>query len=209
MCADGSRTFFPTLTRNGGYPIKSDGSCYAYAHYREHIAADCQRRCVYCDARENEVGGAEAMQLDHFRPESFSEFEHLINDPLNLHYACARCNLWKSNHWPARGTPDTHDGINGFVDPFAEDRSHYFGVKPDGQIDPLSPPAKYILDLLHLQREFLRKLREKRLLMVELRARGVALKAELQADLDAGRRSDPKAMLEFLQSWERIEQLLD
>jgi hypothetical protein len=201
--------FYPTLTRKGGYPQKGDGSYYAYGCYREHIAADCQRRCVYCDAKEDEVGGAEAMQLDHFRPESFPEFEHLVNDPLNLHYACLRCNLWKSNNWPARGTQHTHDGINGFLDPFSDNRLHYFTVKPDGQIEPMRPPAKYIIRLLHLQREFMRKLREKRLLVAEWRQLRVKLKTELQSDLDAGRRSDPKVMLEYLKIEERIDVLID
>jgi hypothetical protein len=196
------------LARQGCYPRKADGSHYEYAHYRTHIAADCQRRCVYCDANEDEVGGAETMQIDHFRPESFPEFEHLINDPLNLHYACTRCNLWKSNNWPARGTPHTHDGINGFVDPFVEDRLNYFSITPDGQVEPLRPPANYIIGLLHLKREFLRKVREKRLLVLKWRALRNKLKAELQADLDAGRQTNPKKMLDFIETCERIDAML-
>jgi hypothetical protein len=209
MCEPTTRVFFPVLARQGGYPRKADGSYYGYAHYRTHIAADCQSRCVYCDAKEDEVGGAEAMQLDHFRPEAFPEFEHLINDPLNLHYACARCNLWKSNYWPARGTPHTHDGTDGFVDPFVEDRLKYFSIRPDGQIEPLRPPASYIVGLLHLKREFLRKVREKRLLMVEWRALRIRLKAELQADLDAGRQTDQRKMLGFIETCEQIDAMLD
>jgi hypothetical protein len=205
MNTDAPRVFFPILERKGGYPQKEDGGYYDYAYYRVHVAADCQQRCVYCDATDTEV---EAMQLDHFRPESFAEFEALVNDPLNLHYACSRCNRWKWHHWPARGTPHTHDGKNGFVDPFEEDRLKYFEVNPDGQLEPLRPPASYMIGLLHLRREFLRKLREKRLLLVELRLRRATLKAELQADLDAGRLSDPRIMLEFIERWERFEALL-
>jgi len=205
MSADAPRVFFPILERKGDYPRRGDGGYYGYAHYRAHVAADCQQRCVYCDATDTEV---EAMQLDHFRPESFAEFEALVNDPLNLHYACARCNRWKWDHWPARGTPHTHDGENGFIDPFKEDRLKFFEVKSDGQIDPVQPPAAYVIALLHLKREFMRKLREKRLLLVELRQRRTALKAELQADLDSGRLSDPRVILEFIERWERFEALL-
>ena len=208
MVSDAARVFFPLLVRQGGYPRRGDGSYYDYAHYRAHIAADCQRRCVYCDAKEDEVGGGEAMQIDHFRPESFPEFEHLINDPLNLHYACARCNLWKSNNWPARGTPHTHDRIDGFVDPFVEDRLNYFSIEPDGQIEPIRPPASYIVGLLHLKREFLRKVRQKRLLMVEWRALTTKLKAELQADLGPERQTDRKKMLGFIETCERIDAML-
>jgi len=208
MSSQAARIFFPLLVRHGGYPRKKDGSHYGYAHYRAQIAADCQQRCVYCDAKVDEVGGAETMQIDHFRPESFPEFEHLINDPLNLHYACARCNLWKSNNWPARGTPHTHDGTDGFVDPFVEDRLNYFAVKPDGQIEPIRSPASYIVGLLHLEREFLRKVREKRMLMVEWRALRTKLKAELQADLEAGRQTDTERMLVFIETCERIDVML-
>jgi len=65
-----------------------------------------------------------------------------------------------------------------------------------------------MIRLLHLKREFLRKLREKRLLLAELQKQRTALKAELQADLDAGRRSDPRIMLEFIERSERFDALL-
>lgn len=208
MDNDETRTFFPLLVRAGNYPRKTDGSYYDYARYRAEIAADCQRRCVYCDAKEDEVGGADAMQLDHFRPESLPEFEHLSNDPLNLHYACSRCNLWKSKKWPARGTPHTHDGAVGFVDPFVEDRLKYFSIAEDGQIAPICHPAGYVIGLLHLRREFMRKVREKRLLMAEWRVLRAKLKVELQADLDAGRQTDPRKMLAFLDTCERIDKIL-
>ena len=209
MSDNATRVFFPMLVRQGGYPRKADGSHYVYERYRSHVADDCQRRCVYCDAKEDEVGGPEAMQLDHFRPDSFPEFQHLVNDPLNLHYACARCNLWKSNNWPARGTAHTHNGADGFVDPFEEDRLNYFSVAPDGQIEPIRPPANYIVGLLHLKREFLRKVREKRLLMVEWRALRARLKAELKADDEAGRQTDPRKVLDFIQGCERIDAMLE
>jgi len=65
-----------------------------------------------------------------------------------------------------------------------------------------------MIKLLHLQRKYLRKLREKRLLLAELRMCRASLKAELQADLDSGRRSDPRIMLEFIERLERFEALL-
>ena len=100
MRATDSSLFFPKLTRRDVFPMKANGEFYAYTRYREEAAEDCQHRCVYCDAEADEVGGPEAMQLDHFRPESFPEFAHLINDPRNIHYACGRCNIWKSDWWP-------------------------------------------------------------------------------------------------------------
>jgi hypothetical protein len=173
--------FFPALTRRDAYSLKSNGEFYAYSHYREEVAEDCQHRCVYCDAEANEVGGPEAMQLDHFRPESYPEFAHLINDPRNIHYACARCNLWKSNWWPARGSDNTHNGTDGFVDPFSEDRRSYFEITTDGTIKPLRAPAVYMIGLLRLDREFLRKLRELRILKHEWRQRVTAMRQRVEA----------------------------
>jgi hypothetical protein len=62
--------------------------------------------------------------------------------------------------------------------------------------------------LLHLKREFLRKVREKRLLVLKWRALRNKLKAELQADLDAGRQTNPKKMLDFIETCERIDAML-
>ena len=83
MNATADILFFPALTRREAYSVKANGEFYTYSHYRSEIAVDCQHRCVYCDSKADEVGGTEAMQLDHFRPESLPEFEHLVNDPRN------------------------------------------------------------------------------------------------------------------------------
>ena len=169
--ADADRVFFPVLARREAYSVKANGNFYAYSHYRAEVAEDCKHRCVYCDAHADDAGGAEAMQLDHFRPESFPEFTHLVNDPGNLHYACGRCHLWKSDCWPARGTDETHNGTEGFVNPFSEDRLHYFEVGLDGTIRALRPPAAYMIRLLRLDREYLRKLREYRQLKAAWQSR--------------------------------------
>ena len=193
--------FFPTLTRRGAYSVKANGSFYVYSYYKAEIAEDCQHRCVYCDAKADEVGGHEAMQLDHFRPESFPEFEHLVNDPRNLHYACGRCNLWKSDWWPARGSNATHNGTEGFIDPFTENRQSFFLVNADGSISPLQAPARYMIRLLRLDREFLRKTRELRILKEHWRNRV----AQLRHQIEAGKVVDP---VELARTLKAIEELL-
>ena len=196
MNASADSLFFPVLTRRDAYQTKANGEFYAYSHYRVEIAEDCRHRCVYCDSKAEEVGGAEAMQLDHFRPESLPEFEHLINDPRNIHYACGRCNLWKSYWWPARGSNGTHNGSEGFVDPFAEDRRAYFEVASDGSIRPLRAPAGYMIRLLRLDRVFLRKVRELRILkhLWSQRLR------EMRRRADAGEVPDPSELVRTLQA---------
>jgi hypothetical protein len=192
--------FFPTLTRRGAYSVKADGGFYIYSHYKTEISEDCQHRCVYCDATADEVGGHEAMQLDHFRPESFPEFENLINDPRNLHYACGRCNLWKSDWWPARGSNATHNGTEGFVDPFIENRQGYFQVDGDGYIHPLRAPAGYMIRLLRLDREFLRKLRELRILKQHWRNRVT----QLRQKIEAGEAVNPNELARTLKAIEAL-----
>ena len=202
MNATAGILFFPELTRREAYSVKANGTFYTYSHYRSEIAEDCQHRCVYCDAKADEVGGAEAMQLDHFRPESFPEFKHLANDPRNIHYACGRCNLWKSDWWPARGSEGTHNGSEGFVDPFADDRRAYFEVLPDGRIQSLRPPAAYLIRLLRLDREFMRKLRELRILRNLWRQRV----AEIRRKAGAGELPHPD---ELARTCAAIEALLE
>jgi len=162
---DGS--FFPVLKRRAAYATKQDGSYYYYTHYRGEIAEDCQGRCVYCDAHEDEVGGRECMELDHFRPFSLAEFAHLGHDPFNLHHACGRCNRLKSNHWPAAGTPHTWVEDFGFIDPFVHKPSEFFEVKEDGELRALKPPAGYLIRLLALNRPYLKVLRRRRILNSE------------------------------------------
>lgn len=199
-----ARLFFPKLQRVGGYPTKSDGSHYRYAYYREYIRTDCQQRCVYCDSHETEIGGAEAMQLDHFRPEAL--FGALIDDPLNLHYGCARCNLLKSKHWPAGRADCCHDGETGFIDPFAQDRAEYFRVGEDGVLTALRSPAKYLIGLLHLQREHLRKLRLRRLLLADFEVQIAGVKSEAEAALETGRQTDPRRIIELCEILQRIKE---
>ena len=153
--------FFPELQRREQYSIKSNGEYYAdYSVYREEIREDCLGRCVYCDVHEN--GGAETMQLDHFRPKAHEEHSHLVNDPKNLVWSCPGCNRLKSNTWPALGTEETCLDEEGFIDAFEENRNDYFLILEDGRLDPMKPPAQYMISLLALNRQSRKRCRELR-----------------------------------------------
>ena len=154
-------SFFPLLKRRGSYSSKPDGGgFFAYRHFRKHfqheIAEDCVCRCVYCDSHENEMGGREQMEIDHFRPYTRKGFEHLENNPCNFHHSCGRCNRLKSAKWPSTNPNQSHDGVVGFVDPFAEDRREYFSVESDGELKPLRPPSQYLIRVLALNRPHLK-----------------------------------------------------
>lgn len=165
--------FFRPLTRREAYSRLSETEYYPYAYYRANfhheIAEDCAERCVYCDAHEAEVGGREAMQIDHFRPHSRSEFEHLKDVPTNFHHSCARCNNWKRAKWPSQNPQTSHDGSVGFIDPFNDDRRIYFEVQHDGELRALHPVGSYLIKLLALNRPYLRLLRLRRILRAHLK----------------------------------------
>lgn len=148
------------------------------------------------------------MDLDHFRPKSRKEFEHLTNHPRNLLYACKRCNGLKIDWWPALSLRHTFVGQSGFLDPFAVDRRKFFTVSFDGAIQPKRPPAKYMIALLALDRPFLRQLRELRVLKQELIELAKLLRNEATACLAAGANADPTRLSRIaLLVAERIERL--
>ena len=84
--------------------------------------------------------------------------------------ACPVCNNKKADDWPAYGK--THggsiDGKAGYVDPFADNRSDYFEVFPDGSLYPLKPPAGYMIRVLLLNRPAMKRLRYRRIQLHEL-----------------------------------------
>jgi|ERR1035438_9747093 hypothetical protein len=166
--------FFPSLKRRRSYSTKGNGRFYSYRYFREsfqyEIAEDCACRCVYCDVHENEVGGREQMEIDHFRPYTRKGFEHLEDNPDNFHHACGRCNLLKSDKWPSAHPTEPHDGIVGFIDPFADNRRLYFRVAADGELTAQRPPAQYLIRVLALNRRYLKLLRLRRIYRARLQA---------------------------------------
>lgn len=147
--------YFPKLVRRSKYSSQRH-----YRKYKSEIRVDCQGRCVYCDAHENELGGAEHMTLDHFRPRKhFSDLEH---EPTNLVWSCRICNIGKDSAWPALGTTGTVVSSGGFLDPFSVDLHEYFDVDSDGQLIPLKHPARYMIRVMKLNRDGASRIRRKR-----------------------------------------------
>jgi hypothetical protein len=159
--------FFPKLRRRDQYAGTTGIS--GYRRFRVEVADDCQRRCVYCDSRDVEIGGDPMMELDHFRP--WSQFQTLKEEPTNLVFACRSCNGKKRNDWPAGSGEATQINGEGYVDPFDQDRQHYFCVNASGEVVDVQPPAAYVIRRLALNRPLLKCLRRRSILLVELRSR--------------------------------------
>jgi uncharacterized protein (TIGR02646 family) len=154
--------FFPQLKRRSNYKTKRNGDYYSdYSEYRQEIREDCMGRCVYCDIHEKENGGAENMNLDHFRPKE--KFGNLKSNPNNLHLSCTKCNNLKNDKWPSGDADILSSGAEGFICPFNDNRNKYFEILPDGKLGPLKHPAEYKIRLLALNRPSRKKVRFKRI----------------------------------------------
>lgn len=136
------------------------------------------------------------MQIDHFRPHSRPEFEHLKDVPTNFHHSCARCNNWKRAKWPTSDPNNCHDGRTGFVDPFTDDRKLYFEILPDGKVNGLNPVGNYLIRLFALNRPYLRLLRLRRILRAQLET----YIQDRQSDWDAAIRGEGTLTIQQLAS---------
>ncbi len=165
-------------------------------------------RCVYCDVHENDVGGREAMQIDHFRPHSRPEFKHLKNDPKNFHHSCVQCNNTKRANWPSSNPNASHDGAVGFVDPFNDNRLVYFDVSPDGELCARHPVGTYLICLFKLNRPFLSQLRKRHIYRAQLESLYQARKPEWEAAAQGKGTLTLEALAKEVGEFERLVQLV-
>lgn len=120
-----------------------------YSNWKEQIAEECYRQCVYCSINENHWGGIDNFHIDHFRPKSKPAFKHLINDICNLFYSCPICNRFKREDFPAE--PDL--AVPSYPDPSITDYSTiFFDDKATYQIRGYNSSANYVIHRLYLNR---------------------------------------------------------
>ena len=83
--------------------------------------------------------------VEHYKPKN--KFPALINEYLNLFYACGTCNINKGPFWP-----DAHQRTKGiFIPNPCDHRMHeHLRSLPDGNVDPHSLAGKWTIDLLRL-----------------------------------------------------------
>ncbi len=103
-----------------------------------------QRTCGYCGVTEIMVGGE--LTLDHYQPRAADGGD----DPINLVYACIRCNQYKGDFWPddtdlAQGRRVLHPGID-------DVSLHYIEDEITGHLRGLTPTGVFHIMLLRLNR---------------------------------------------------------
>jgi hypothetical protein len=132
--------------------------------WKEQIAEECFRQCVYCAIGERPWGGLDHYHIDHYRPES--KFKDLNIDICNLFLACPVCNRFKSNDWP--GESDNLENIC-YPDPSKVDYNILFDLDSSNfSIRGKYKSANYLIHRLYLNRpQLLYERRESALLAKE------------------------------------------
>ena len=120
-----------------------------YRDWKTQIANDCHQQCVYCALSESRYGGLDNFHIDHFKPKSkFEELEQII---ANLFLACAICNRFKSNDWPADPLED--HSRPAYPDPSSHDYNELFTVEHRTyEVSGRYPATRYVTERLYLNR---------------------------------------------------------
>lgn len=123
-----TQTYIERRTANPSYrfhwPKREGQSLYAVA--REALATMTDSRCAYCDGYPINDTGEE--QVDHFRPKTRPEFQHLVCAWDNLFLTCSACNKAKLDQWDDKLLRPDEPGF---------DFSRYFTYRTDsGELVP-------------------------------------------------------------------------
>ena len=121
-----------------------------YSDWKDILAEEGAHQCVYCAIPEPRFGGIRNFHVEHYRPKSNKRFKKLINDIHNLYFACAICNTFKSDDWPAE--PDPTYRIQCYPDPSVTDYSDIISILDNGRVDGRYPASKYVTEMLFLNR---------------------------------------------------------
>lgn len=120
-----------------------------YREWKELLAEEGFHQCVYCAIHEACFGGIRNFHVEHYRPKS--KFMELETDIKNLFYACAICNVFKSNDWPEDPCEDFSNPS--YPDPSQVDYNDLFSVNDSmGVVEGKYIASKYIVEKLYLNR---------------------------------------------------------
>lgn len=179
-------------------PIPSRGT--VYSDWKTELAVEGIHQCVYCTIIESSFGGIRNYHVEHYKPKGLSKFAVLENTFSNLFYACAICNSFKSDDWPA--DPKHDCSIDCYPDPSLKNYGELFLVdRTTALIGGKNVTGTYILNKLYLNRPqliinrkeiiieqkyqlLIKEIQEQKLALFELIQNGSMQALELLKELD-------------------------
>lgn len=130
--------------------------CTIYTEYRQTLREECCFTCVYCDLTENEIGGANSFEIDHYAPAS--KFPNLKCTYSNLLYSCNFCNRSKGAYW---ASDDQKAKGEYFLSPYLHDLDCHLD-KAQPKWLALSDAGIWNIRRLSLASDTLQKIRSRR-----------------------------------------------
>lgn len=118
-----------------------------YREWKVQLADEAKHQCVYCAIPEAKFGGIRNFHVDHFRPKK--RFPAQLHEYDNLFFACAICNVFKSDDWPG-DVGDSGAGV-GYLKPSEVDYATVFSVS-DHAVSGHNIASRYMIHKLYLNR---------------------------------------------------------
>lgn len=172
-----------------------------YRRYRKYTQHTFCHVCAYCFRHEDEAGGEEHFEQDHFKPASRPDVDPA--DYRNLYWSCRGCNSRenKGNNWPS---PEQEARDERFCDPCKADPvGRDYTEDDDGRLVSLTPAGRYTIRRIRLN---------ERKCLVECRVRRTRLRSTYRTQLQMLRQavetvtqaSVQSALAELIESYERF-----
>ncbi len=139
--------------------------------HRDDLQNDFHNRCGYCN--DIKLGNSE-FEIDHFVPQTPSNFETTINSTayFNLVFACKSCNRAKSNKWPTNIESIPNKDNEGFIDPCDNEYDNQYNRTITGRIIHVTPLGKWMYNALKLykpQHEIIWKIDQLELMIIDIK----------------------------------------
>lgn len=130
-------------------PLPAHGS--TYSDWKPELSEEGFHQCVYCTISESSFGGIRNFHVEHYMPKGIARFAVLKDVFSNLFYACAICNTFKSDDWPADPVEDC--SIDCFPNPSIKNYGELFNVdRTTALLNGRNITGTYILNKLYLNR---------------------------------------------------------
>ena len=160
-----------------------------YKLYREELRREFNYSCVYCELTENETGGADTFQIDHYVPKAkYPELEAVYQ---NLFYSCSTCNSIKADYWPSKAQ---RENAEFYLNSFRHDVDLHIS-KESYSWKPLSDCGTWNIQRLGLNLESITRIRSRRATnelgkkthaaLLSIKNLGAKVPSELMDEIDA------------------------